>query len=423
MCHVVLTKNVRKNDGQKKKEKKDIRRILLPPPTIFLLVVEGMDRLTPPSRRQESTTVTTIINNQHHATTTTGTSGGRGGGQDGIGCNARVFVVDLRDLVDGLFLVSFSLNSLSLIATATAGAPTTAAVRRWLTRDGKRVNVAEVGTVISLHLLLKVTRLRLRLGLGVVVGRCRSGRSRAPNGSFTIITAAMDMLRVKVVALMIIVRVLRSLLPRGGTPPWCWRRLDGRRHGGQVEGTLGSLPGMCVGQLVCLWTVVDVHGRCCWSYCCGRGRVDRGRSSKVDAVARGGVGSRGGGWRGEGRSRRSWGAIKGRVGGACCRADRARTSMLCGLGVVVLVVVKIVCMSMAACCRGCRWERGTNRGCSGVVVVQNSGMFGLLEFALNALVLDPVPNPLVLVFPAVCAKYLIEERHVSVLWYEEERVW
>lgn len=54
--------------------------------------------------------------------------------------------------------------------------------------------------------------------------------------------------------------------------------------------------------------------------------------------------------------------------------------------------------------------------------MQSSGLFGLLEFALYALVLDPVPDPLVLVFPAVCAKYLVEEGHVSVLWYEEESV-
>lgn len=203
------------------KRVKRIRRFLLPPPTIFLLVVEGMDRLAPPSRRQESTTVTTLTNNHHHATTTTGTGGGgkRGGGQDGIRRNARVLVVDLRDLVNGLFLVSFSLDSLPLIATVDA--PTTAVVRRRLARDGKRVNVAQIRIVIILHLLLvKVARLRLRLGLGVVIGRCRPGRSRAPNESLIIIIA-IDMLRWKVMALMIIVKVLRSLLPRGRTPPWC----------------------------------------------------------------------------------------------------------------------------------------------------------------------------------------------------------
>lgn len=54
-----------------------------------------------------------------------------------------------------------------------------------------------------------------------------------------------------------------------------------------------------------------------------------------------------------------------------------------------------------------------------MVVVQSSGLFGLLELALDALVLDPVPDPLVLVFPAVCAEYLVKEGHVSVLWYEE----
>jgi hypothetical protein len=38
-------------------------------------------------------------------------------------------------------------------------------------------------------------------------------------------------------------------------------------------------------------------------------------------------------------------------------------------------------------------------------------LFGgsLFEFALDALVLDPVPDALVLVFPAVRAKYLIEK--------------
>lgn len=101
------------------KKKKDQGKELLPPPAVLLLVVERMRRLTPPplSRQHGAATVATMTITEHGKTS----MGHHRRGHVGIRCNIRVLVVDLRDLVNRLFLVS--LHTLPLIAAAAVAAP------------------------------------------------------------------------------------------------------------------------------------------------------------------------------------------------------------------------------------------------------------------------------------------------------------